>query len=258
MEFKAFAFDIDGTLTVPATREYVKSAVEAIRQLQAKGKKVLITTGRPLFAVTETKENGIYPDYYACANAHLLTDGDCNIIFSKKIDKDVFDDVNKYCAERNIGLFWKFEEGVFAYVVTDALLSFFLRAPNNSLTPHPDKDALPNSGTITCELEVKNQFMEVFGDRVECVRGEPDIYDINAKGYSKKTGLGILLDMIGVKPEECMAFGDNENDVEMLEYVGVGVCMGDGTEECKQHADYVTTATYDDGILKALQHFNIL
>ncbi len=64
--------------------------------------------------------------------------------------------------------------------------------------------------------------------------------------------------MLHVEAEDVVAFGDSENDIEMLDYVGMGVCMGDGKDTVKAHADYITAATYDDGIWKGLQHLGIL
>ena len=48
--------------------------------------------------------------------------------------------------------------------------------------------------------------------------------------------------------EECVAFGDNFNDLDMLESVGLGVAMGNAPDEIKQAANRVTTSHNDDGI----------
>ena len=55
-----------------------------------------------------------------------------------------------------------------------------------------------------------------------------------------------------------MAFGDGENDIEMLRFVGVGVAMGNGGDAVKAAADYVTDAVDEDGIAKALRHFGLI
>jgi len=258
MEYKAFAFDIDGTLTVPNTHEYVPSAIKAITDLKTLGKKIIISTGRPLHAVMEIKTYGIEPDYFACNNALVIADVNGNILHSMTIPKEVYEPITDYCREKGIGLTWTFENGVFTYNINQALIDFFSRASGNGMVPNPSEDYLPFSGMITCTEEEKAELLDVFGDRVECVRGERNIFDIIPKGYSKRIGLGNLLKLIDVRPEECMAFGDSENDVEMLRFVGMGVAMGDALEVCRRNADYVTAPTYEDGILKALQHFEIL
>ena len=55
-----------------------------------------------------------------------------------------------------------------------------------------------------------------------------------------------------------MAFGDGENDKEMLEYAGIGVAMGNAKDSVKAVADYVTDSVDDNGIENALRHFGLI
>lgn len=61
-------------------------------------------------------------------------------------------------------------------------------------------------------------------------------------------GLGAL----GASREQCLAFGDGSNDRDMIAYAGVGVAMGNGADEVKAVADYVTSACDADGVWNAL------
>ena len=54
-----------------------------------------------------------------------------------------------------------------------------------------------------------------------------------------------------------MAFGDGDDDVKMLEIAGVSVAMGNGNENVKAVADYITADIDDDGIEKALYYYEI-
>ena len=76
--------------------------------------------------------------------------------------------------------------------------------------------------------------------------------DIIAKTGGKVTGMKQILDIHGIRPEEIIAFGDGENDIEMMEYSGIGVAMGNGEDRVKKCADYVT----DD--IDAISIFNII
>ena len=58
--------------------------------------------------------------------------------------------------------------------------------------------------------------------------------------------------------EDTVAFGDGPNDLQMLEYAGTGVCLGDGSEEAKEKADYITNALADDGVLHAMEHLGLI
>ena len=55
-----------------------------------------------------------------------------------------------------------------------------------------------------------------------------------------------------------MAIGDSDNDIDMLKLVNVGVAMGNGNDDIIKIADYITSDINDDGIEKALQHFDLI
>ena len=78
------------------------------------------------------------------------------------------------------------------------------------------------------------------------------------KQGGKTAGIESILKHYGIKKEEIMAFGDAENDIEMLQYAQIGVAMGNADDEVKEAADYVTDMVDSDGIYKALKHFRIL
>ena len=82
--------------------------------------------------------------------------------------------------------------------------------------------------------------------------------DICAADGGKEQGIMHLLERYGLKREEIVAFGDAENDIEMLQYAGIGVAMGNATEAAKAAADYVTADIDDDGIWKALKKLELI
>ena len=82
--------------------------------------------------------------------------------------------------------------------------------------------------------------------------------DIIAPGGGKVTGIRKYLDRCGLQPEEIIAFGDGENDLDMLRFAGIGVAMGNAEVAVKEAADFVTADIDDDGIAKALRHFGLI
>ena len=92
----------------------------------------------------------------------------------------------------------------------------------------------------------------------EVTRWHPLFADIIPRGSSKQVGIDKIAEYFGIGIDECIAFGDGGNDISMLRHAGIGVAMGNATDEVKQNADYVTTPIDDGGILYALKHFNIL
>ena len=89
-------------------------------------------------------------------------------------------------------------------------------------------------------------------------RWSPYFSDIVPVDGSKRVGVAKMLDHFGLTPGEAMAFGDGENDIEMLQLAGVGVAMGNASDTVKAAADYVTAGVDEDGVLKALKHFSII
>ena len=75
---------------------------------------------------------------------------------------------------------------------------------------------------------------------------------------SKAVGIESVLRHFGLDRSECIAFGDGGNDIEMLEYCGIGVAMGNADDTVKQHADHVTTSVDDEGIEQALIDLHII
>ena len=82
--------------------------------------------------------------------------------------------------------------------------------------------------------------------------------DIIAKTGGKAAGIQKFLDKESLTRSQSMAFGDGENDMDMLRFAGIGVAMGNGKDKLKQKADYVTTSVDDDGIMNALKHFGLI
>lgn len=82
--------------------------------------------------------------------------------------------------------------------------------------------------------------------------------DILPHNISKEAGIKMLAEELGYDMLDVFAFGDAPNDLEMLKAAGVGVAMGNGTDNVKEVADYVTDAVSEDGIYNALKHFNLI
>ena len=77
-------------------------------------------------------------------------------------------------------------------------------------------------------------------------------------GVTKREGMKAVQDYYGLTREDIIAFGDGPNDLQMLEYAGTGVCLGDGSKAAKDMSDYITDALADDGILHAMEHLGLI
>ena len=85
----------------------------------------------------------------------------------------------------------------------------------------------------------------MFGSEIKVVTSGNIWIDFIAPGTNKGTALSKLLDVLHIKPEECIAFGDQYNDFEMLQYVGTSYAMSNCAPGVSYHATYVTDCVED-------------
>jgi len=78
------------------------------------------------------------------------------------------------------------------------------------------------------------------------------------KGITKANAIEHLLDHLGAKREDTIAFGDAKIDIPMLEYCAVGVAMGSGGKEIQKMADYVTDDVDKGGLYKGFEHLGLI
>ena len=84
------------------------------------------------------------------------------------------------------------------------------------------------------------------------------ILDVIPEEGGKEVGIAAVAKHYGWQREEILVFGDGPNDAEMLRWAGIGVALGNGVEEAKAAADYVTTPVGEDGVKNALVHLGVL
>ncbi|WP_350258933.1 Cof-type HAD-IIB family hydrolase [Scrofimicrobium sp. R131] len=93
------------------------------------------------------------------------------------------------------------------------------------------------------------------GDRAEIAFSAPQLLEVNARGVSKGLALRALAEHLGLSLERTLSFGDNENDIPLLQTAGVGVAMGNALDSVKAIADRVTTSVDEDGVADVLEEF---
>lgn len=111
-----------------------------------------------------------------------------------------------------------------------------------------------NAAQLTASVE---RFRAAVGDAMDVVDsgvdGDLGYFDVIQRGVSKASGIRVLLDTFGLNKSQVMAFGDAGNDIEMLTLVGVGVAMGNASDDVKAVADLVADPCREQGVLKVLE-----
>lgn len=102
---------------------------------------------------------------------------------------------------------------------------------------------------------IRKHLQDVHAELIEHRRwGAPfPIIEIVHKGLSKAVGIDYIAKEMGIPRDRIIAFGDEDNDLEMIEYAGIGVAMSNGIDDLKTIANEITLSNNEDGIAKFLQ-----
>ena len=83
----------------------------------------------------------------------------------------------------------------------------------------------------------------------------PELVEIAHAGAGKANGLQFLSEQTGIPAENILAFGNADNDAEMLAYAGIGVAVANASDACKQAADRITLSHTEDGVAKTILEY---
>lgn len=110
---------------------------------------------------------------------------------------------------------------------------------------YQEKPGLP--GSFYRDLIMGGEFMLTSSNEI--------VLEIMAAGSSKRNGAEQLAKALGIKREEVMCLGDGANDIGMINWAGVGVAMGNASDEVKAAADYVSCDFKQGGVARAVEKF---
>jgi 5-amino-6-(5-phospho-D-ribitylamino)uracil phosphatase len=89
--------------------------------------------------------------------------------------------------------------------------------------------------------------------QLELSNSDPLNIEVNPLGVNKASGLQLVCDKLGIRPDQVATIGDSLNDIPMIEWAGIGVAMGNAQDEVKHKANHVTTACNEDGVARAIE-----
>ena len=254
---KAAFFDVDGTLLSYKTRKVCHSARAAIAALQEKGILCIVATGRHMIQLSNLPAGDIPFDAFVMLNGQLVLDKNQNVLFGVPIEGKAKEFLVQSFNSHTFPSLIVEERDMYLNYVSDHVTEVNNRM---SIAVPPLSDYKGGKIYQVCAYLRPEDEHLVDPIREDCVMTSWHYggKDIIAGGGGKMSGIKRYLELAGIKREEIIAFGDAENDLEMLQFAGIGVAMGNGAEEVKAAADYVTADIDDDGIEKALKHFGLL
>ena len=261
---KALFFDIDGTLmdtfgkhnaVIPA------STVGELHRLQREGNKIFIASGRPLGFLNEAVTSVGFDGYVLFNGGYVEFDGkpvsERRMGFKAAcLTAEVLDNLHaQYMIEcrdtiyidRRFDRMWDHFSG-FAGGDRVRFVSDFDRA-----------QALRECIKLEADFPISHtgmlaQLWNNLGalDKID-ENGTGNHAEFYSRRISKAYGLQKALDHFGIPREDSYAFGDGFNDLEMVEYAGCGVAMGNGVDQLKKVADVIAPPVDEDGMARILR-----
>jgi hypothetical protein len=119
------------------------------------------------------------------------------------------------------------------------------------LEQEPTKLVVVNDPHVLDELET--ELKDTFDGRLYISKSLPYFLELASPAVTKGSGLAFLSARLGFTPQQTIAFGDGENDVEMLEWAGYGVAMANGHERVKTIADWICPPVSEEGVAQTIE-----
>ena len=247
---KAAFFDIDGTLLSFETHRVSPGTVRAFDKLHRAGVHTFLSTGRP---------DVLIPRMPVSFEGKITMNG--GLVFTPTkvlLSNPILDN----------------ELQAWLDIAKDKHLCTMVFTKDNMLLTQPNRVGLEPRNQLEFEMppvvdidsmrgETAYQIIAIMPGEMDAAVGallphcrlprwHPYFTDIVAHNNSKARGMEAICRHFGFRQDETLAFGDGANDIEMLEWAGIGVAMGNADDSVKAHADRVTTDVDHEGIENAV------
>lgn len=280
MKYKLLCLDMDGTV-LSNEKKVSEENLKAIKKAHALGVKIAICTGR-LFANARVYADifGIEAPIIASNGAYIRDKGSDDVIYKCVLGKEKASKLYSIVEKYGFVLFFnecdcvisskKFDDDKNIYVKMNKELPEDRRV--RLLYTEDMLETISNEGDeiLKCicidEDAIKTKNYEKLNEaRKEVLKaGGFEIassfrnnFEVMCEGVSKGRAAKVLADFYGLSQDEVMCIGDNENDLSMIEYAGMGVAMGNAEESVKKAANYITDTNNNSGVAKAINKFII-
>lgn len=265
--YRLIVSDLDGTLLRDdhTLSDYTKAVIHKVSE---QGIDFMLATGRIFGGARQyAKELNLNTPILAC-NGAIIKEAQGKLLYGKPISEETLAKIFSLLTNRGYYFHCYGEESFYTKKFAEYLNAFY--AFNNEL---PKEDRFPMVEIDPLELIGKDTIYKVLA-RCEGEEARKDLYqslsgiecasvtvswhntfDICADQVSKASAIERYASENDIKPSEIICFGDNYNDMDMLQYAGLGITVANGVEELKAAADYVTDSNNENGVAKAIEKF---
>jgi len=265
-------FDIDGTI-LDYDGKMPQSTYKALLLARENGHKLILCTGRCKCGVKQLTQKVCFDGIICSAGAHVEYGGEM-----------IFHNILSPAEQEKLIGFFEQAQAVYGLqtnenIVCPETLRPFFEEFSDDAADDPEKlDDLGKTFLFVNDIrkinnvekaffyganvglrETQKRLSPVFEVRPASYNmPDPNNGEICLNGITKSYGMQKLLDHLKISREDTVAFGDGHNDIEMLEYAGIGVAVGNAVDELKDIADYVTDAISEGGMWNAMKYFKFI
>jgi hypothetical protein len=259
---KLIFFDIDGTLW-DEQMQIPDSTIPTLKRLQQNGHKIFLCSGRAKSNIHDRRllDIGFDGIVAACGN-HIELDG--TIVYENIIDAQLTEKLIRVLHECNMPIVlegpdyhWIDKEGF----AEDPYVLYLFREMGQSaklLDGYEGEIRINKMSGDVLPTTDYDRIRDELGADFDVLEHEGNVVEFVPKGTSKATGIQWLCNYLGVERGDTYAVGDSVNDLDMLQFVGHGIAMGNGTAPAKEAAEFVTTDIHEDGIRHAMEHYGLV
>ncbi len=263
MSYKLLALDLDDTLL---NEEFVVSPgnKEAILEAARRGVIVTLATGRMFrSSLPYAEELGLDVPLITYHGAMVKKARSQEEIFHRPVPLKTATELIKYLEAGGYHINLYINDSL--YVREDnEFIQYYVNIADVGYTAVGDLiDFIKDEPTkMTVIIKDENKFQDLwrmlnekYKGNLSVVQSKPYFLEITHAGATKGQALKSLAESMGIKREEVIAVGDSYNDIDMIEYAGLGVAVENAREDVKKTADYITRSNVNDGIAALIEKF---
>lgn len=268
-EIKCIIFDLDRT-TLNSEGKLSPKNFQALSYASQKGIHLVVATGRFLSGIPKDIKSLPYIDYIITSNGAAIYDNrrqhaiwDCHLK-SSSVQK-----ITKICSEKSLCLEVVIKGEGYASVNYVENPSFYgtsqkaidyikkTRIPVEDIykTALLNKDCIQSANIIFSNLEFKSAVCDYLKKSLHDVyitSSVPSLIEISSPLAGKHNAMRYLSKLLDIPIDKFAAFGDEDNDAEMLKLAGIGIAVANASEICLSSADWITLSNDCDGVAHAI------
>jgi hypothetical protein len=260
LSFELGAFDLDGTV-VRRDLRITDRTVDALRGLRERGMRLVVATGRRFEGAREHAERLGFAgsDPVICYGGSMIRRMNGETLLHRTLSRELGVEALRWAAERNLHARIFVDGYIITSPDTPAALGHLRRSEEPGvLTVDSPAEWLEAGGEEPTKLVIVDhpndvggwleEAREHFRGRLFVTRSLPHYVEVGGLEGTKSRALRFLCGRWGIHPERVLAFGDADNDVDMLRFAGRGVAVGGMTGEVREAADEVVPSVDEDGV----------